>query len=180
MIQTSNWKYKILGNQVVMILNSPNGSVRQQIFDCEFASLHNAMVSWNRIEGKKPFIQDHFPMLNPSEREFLITGMSDSEWDNETREPVDLPVDDDDWEPPDHATYRMPGGHNVQDGDVFEEDDKITFKNWGNIQDAIIESLGQDVIVKNLIELNVVSCPHCDGIIHQDCCLCDGTGEIYE
>jgi hypothetical protein len=41
-----------------------------------------ALVEWLLTpRGVRPVVQNAFPKLNASEREFLLTGMTDEEWD---------------------------------------------------------------------------------------------------
>ena len=48
------------------------------ISESEFNSLMKGPAKWY-VPGKT--IQEAFPMLTPGEREFLLTGMTEQEWD---------------------------------------------------------------------------------------------------
>lgn len=42
--------------------------------------IENFLALWFRWTMKREFIQDVFRMLTPNQREFLITGMTEEEW----------------------------------------------------------------------------------------------------
>jgi hypothetical protein len=49
-------------------------------------SLSEFTVAYDKWKNHGALIQDAFPTLSPSEREFLMTGSTQEEWDNYTRE----------------------------------------------------------------------------------------------
>lgn len=41
---------------------------------------------WNQGGADLPLVQDYFPELSPIEREFILTGVTQQEWDEEIGE----------------------------------------------------------------------------------------------
>lgn len=60
------------------------------------ASIYQLQAGFQSYEGGA-FIQDAFPMLNASEREFIMTGMIDSEWDELGEDDEHQPTEYDEW-----------------------------------------------------------------------------------
>lgn len=54
---------------------------KHELFHWNIPQRSVEMVKHECYNGKRVCIQDAFPNLNPSEREFLMTGITDEEWD---------------------------------------------------------------------------------------------------
>jgi hypothetical protein len=66
-------------NQTLIVANGLFG-VRTKTLDMNFEEF---MDKWNNYSiGKVTLIQDAFPNLSPSDREFLISGADENDWTN--------------------------------------------------------------------------------------------------
>ena len=63
----------------VNAISALSGDNHQMLIKLGEDALLTALIAWRTSNGK---VQDHFPTLNADEREFLMTGITDSEWDS--------------------------------------------------------------------------------------------------
>jgi hypothetical protein len=72
---------QLRGGLVVVTKPGMTGKITSHVIKSCYSAFHIAGWLYNRIDGKAMIVQEAFPDMSDEDREFLMTGITPSEWE---------------------------------------------------------------------------------------------------